>query len=261
MIFTNHAVGAPRLRTASGLIVLYFLLQAGLGLLLGIAVGVITGFMHGRDLTQAQASISAALQQPGMPAILVILTLGIAAAITLLLAHRWWPALWTKANPPGLGFSWPARPGWFALAVIAGVAAPLAGGWLTQFLARGHALTQNIAQLGENTPMALRIALVVVVTTVGPLVEETLFRGVLFSALWQKWGSAWAVVLSSLVFALIHLPGMQFQWFGLPDLLLLALLLAGLRLRSGSIWPSMLAHAINNGLAVVAWFVAVKPPG
>lgn len=260
MTFTlpNHG---PRLRVAIGLIVLYFALQAGLGLVLGLAIGVLTGSFHWRDPGQAQASISAALQQPGIPAILVILTLGIAAAITLLLAYRWWPRLWPIALPPGFGFAWPTRPVWFVLAVVAGLAAPLAGGWLTQLLAQGHKVTQDIAQLGEQTPMMLRIALVVVVTTVGPLVEETLFRGVLFSALWQKWGGGWAVLLSSLVFALIHLPGLQFQWFGVPDLLLLALILAGLRLRSRSIWPPMLAHGINNALAVVAWFVTVKPPG
>ena len=120
--------------------------------------------------------------------------------------------------------------------MIAGLAAPLAGGWLTQFLSEGHQVTQSIAELGENTPMALRIVLVVLVTTIGPLVEETLFRGVLFSALWEKWGSGLAVAVSSLVFVLIHLPGLKFQWFGLPDLFLLALILAGCgcaRVRSG----------------------------
>ncbi|MEO8994469.1 MAG: CPBP family glutamic-type intramembrane protease [Rhodanobacter sp.] len=42
---------------------------------------------------------------------------------------------------------------------------------------------------------------------------------------------------------------------------MLAAGLAWLRLRSKSIWPSVLAHGVNNLLAVLGWFIAVKPPG
>ena len=100
-----------------------------------------------------------------------------------------------------------------------------------------------------------------VVVTVGPLVEELLFRGVLLSALLRRCHVGWSVAITSLLFALIHLPGLQFQWYGLPDLALLALLLAWLRLHSGSIWPAVLAHGLNNLLAVLPWFVAIKLPG
>jgi hypothetical protein len=47
----------------------------------------------------------------------------------------------------------------------------------------------------------------------------------------------------------------------LPDLALLALLLAWLRLRSGSIWPAVLAHGLNNLLGVASWFVVVNLSG
>jgi membrane protease YdiL (CAAX protease family) len=56
------------------------------------------------------------------------------------------------------------------------------------------------------------------------------------------------------VFALAHLPSMQWQWYALPDLALLAAALSWLRLRAGSLWPAVLAHGVNNLLAVVAWF-------
>jgi len=92
-------------------------------------------------------------------------------------------------------------------------------------------------------------------------VEELLFRGVLLSALIKRVHVGWAVTGSSLLFALVHLPGLDYQWYALPNLILLALLLAGLRLRSGSIWPAVLAHGANNLLAVAAWFVAINPPG
>jgi membrane protease YdiL (CAAX protease family) len=253
---------APGLWAALGLIALYFLLQAVGSTLIALALGLVTGFVHlQQGISHAGDGIHAMLEQPGMQALLVILTLGLAAALILLLAQRRWPQLWTLARPPGFGFARPARPLLLLLAAAVGLAAPLLGGWLTQLLAHGHAVSQDIRQLGAGTPLAWRMPLVLVVVGLGPVVEELLFRGVLLSALLQRWQLGWAVAISSLMFALVHLPGLQWQWFALPDLLLLALALAWLRLRSGSIWPAVLAHGINNLLAVAGWFVAVSPPG
>jgi membrane protease YdiL (CAAX protease family) len=208
------------------------------------------------DIGHVQGELRAMLQQSGMPALLVILTLGVAAGITIMLAYRKWPSLWSMAALPGFGFTLPRRSAYFVLALAVGVAAPLLGGPLTHWLAHGRELTQDIQQLGANTPLDLRIPLALLVVSLGPLVEELLFRGVLLAALTPRWSLGWAVAISSLLFALIHLPGLQFQWYALLDLLLLAAALAWLRLRAGSIWPAVLAHGVNNLLGVLGWFVA-----
>ena len=253
---------APSLWTALGLIVLYFLLQAVGSTLLALILAVTLGFVHlTPGVTQIGNGINTMLEQPGMQALLVMLTLILAALSVLLLAQRRWPHLWSLAQPPGFGFLRPSRLLYIALAIAIGVAAPLLGAQLTQLLAHGQTVSQDIQQLGANTPLAWRIPLVLVVVGLGPVVEEFLFRGVLLSTLLQRWGAGWAMVASSLIFTLTHLPGLQWQWFGLPDLMLLALLLAWLRLRSGSIWPGVLAHGINNLLAVVAWFVVAQLSG
>lgn len=252
---------APGLGAALGLIVLYFLLQAVGSALIAWALGLATGFVHLQDMSHAGDGIHAMLERPGMQALLVMLTLGLAGTSTLLLTQRRWPQLWPLAQPPGFGFVRPARPLFLLLAAAVGLVAPLLGGWLTRLLAHGHTVTQDIQQLGAHTPLAWRIPLVLVVVSLGPVVEELLFRGVLLSALRRRWQLGWAVAISSLAFALVHLPGLQWQWFALPDLLLLALALAWLRLHSGSIWPAVLAHGINNLLAVAGWFVAVNLPG
>jgi Predicted metal-dependent membrane protease len=250
---------APGLWAAAGLIATYFVLQVVAGALFVSAVSVTTAFSHaGQDLHHA---ISAILGQPAMQALLAMLSIGIAAPLTLWLARRKWPQLWPLAQPPGFGFTLPRNLRFLALAVVAGLAAPVVGSLLTQWLAHGHTVTQDIQQLGGNTPLGLRIPLVLVVVSVGPLVEELLFRGVLLSALLQRWHAGWAVTLTSLGFALIHLPGLQYQWYALPGLALLALVLAWLRLRSGSIWPAVVAHGVNNLLAVLGWFVAINLPG
>ena len=250
---------APGLWSAAGLIATYFVLQVLVSAVAAATISLMaalqrtgSGFGH---------AVPATLEQPATQALLATLSLGIAAPLTLWLAQRRWPRLWSQAQPPGLGVAWPRRPVFFALSLAVGLTAPWLGALLTGFLAHGHAVPQDIQQLGSATPLALRIPLMLVVVSVGPLVEELLFRGVLLSALLRRLGNGWSVAISSLVFALIHLPGLDFQWYALPDLLLLALVLAWLRLRSGSIWPAVLAHGLNNLLGVAGWFVLLSLPG
>jgi hypothetical protein len=173
---------------ALGLIVFYFALQVVSGTLIVLLIGIAEGFTH---VLQGTANLHAVLRTvPAMPAITAIFTLMVSASLTLLMAYRKWPRLWSMALPPGLGFVLPARPLYFVLAIAAGLAAPVLGGLLTQLLAHGHKVSQDIQQLGGQTSSGLRIPLMLTVTSVGPLVEELLFRGVLLSALMQRWRSA-----------------------------------------------------------------------
>jgi uncharacterized protein len=76
--------------------------------------------------------------------------------------------------------------------------------------------------------------------------EEVLFRGYILSAFEKSWGIITAIVVSGIIFGLFHLQ--------LPNLLPLATLGAVFALvtwLSGSIWPAIIAHFINNGSAVV----------
>ena len=255
-------VRAPGVWTALGWITLYFLLQLAGGTLVALALAIATGSLHSwQGLLQFDDVLGAMLEQPDMQSLLAILTLAVAAIPILLLSWRRWPHLWSVARPPGFGFAAPAAARFFWLAVVVGVIAPMLGGWLTEWLAHGQTVTQNIEQLGKSASLGWRIPLALMAVSLGPLVEELLFRGVLLSALLQRRGSATAIVLSSVLFALMHLPGLNWQVFAVPNLLLLALALAWLRLRSGSIWPSVLAHGIYNLMAVVAWFVAASIGG
>ncbi len=248
----------PGLWMALGLIVLYFALQMAASLLFAVVIGFFESVSHagGKDV---RGAVEALMQQPAMQSIMVMVSLGVAAVCVFLLVRQKWPQLCFQAQPPGFGFSLPQRQSYFALAVLVGLAAPVLGGLLTQWFAQGHSVTQDIQQLGGRTPLSLRIPLVLLVISLGPVVEELLFRGVLLSALLRRWRVIPSVLITSVLFALAHLSGLQFQWFALPQLMLLALLLAWLRLRSGSIWPAVVAHGTNNLLAVAVWFVAIKP--
>ena len=257
---------APPLPFALGFVVLYFLLQAIVGALVAFALGLWFGMRAGLHHLAYNAKtigqeVQALLAQPDARAAMIMLVLCVAAGSMLWLVHRQWPRLWSLASPPGFGVTRPAQPAFYLLAILVGLAAPMLGGWLTHLLAHGHKVPQDIQRVGAEAVLPMRVALMVIVVTIGPLVEELLFRGVLLSALMRRLRVGWAVAACSLLFALVHLPDLGFLWYALPDLALLAAALAWLRLHSGSIWPAVLAHGINNLLAVAAWFLAIKPAG
>jgi len=250
-----HEARLPHLGSAIGMIALYFALQflaSGLvGIGLGFALGVSSAQPGGLE-----ARIRAVLAQPDTNAVMVILTLLVAASVTIVLVRRLWPAAWSHGAPPGLGLTLPGRPLFYLAAVLLGLALPIAGGWLTRWVAHGHEVTQDVKQIGGAASLALRLPLALVVVSLGPLVEELLFRGALLSALLRRMHAGWAIAISSLLFACVHLPDLGFLWYAVPNLALLAAALAWLRLRSGSLWPAVVAHGVNNLLAVIAWFVA-----
>ncbi|PZF72171.1 CPBP family intramembrane glutamic endopeptidase [Taibaiella soli] len=67
---------------------------------------------------------------------------------------------------------------------------------------------------------------------------------------YKKPGMFFSVAVTSLLFALIH-----FNIYGFVSILLAGVLLAMIYYLTGSIWCSMLAHLMNNGLQVVLLYV------
>lgn len=102
------------------------------------------------------------------------------------------------------------------------------------------------------------VAVVLLAVVLAPLVEEIMFRGVLYRHLregtrrWGGWLSVLAAVAASgFVFAVIHPQG----WLGVPPLMALATSFALTREWRGSLVGPMVAHAINNGVSTLMLFV------
>ncbi len=83
------------------------------------------------------------------------------------------------------------------------------------------------------------------VAVIPPICEELFFRGYLmhrFAAL----GAPLAIGLQALLFTVFHL-----DLYGLVVYLVIGVVLGILRVWSGSIWPAVALHAVNNALGVV----------
>lgn len=83
------------------------------------------------------------------------------------------------------------------------------------------------------------------ITVVGPVLEEILFRGLLFTALRQKLGFGPAAVASASIFALLH---PMIYWLPVA---VLGVILALVYEREKSLLPAIVAHSVHNGLILL----------
>lgn len=91
---------------------------------------------------------------------------------------------------------------------------------------------------------------------VAPFVEEVLFRGLLYGWLRQRMPVPVAVVVSAAIFSVAHIIPIL-----LPALFVMGLTLAIAYELSGSLWLSILLHAMHNALtvAIVFMVLAIDP--
>ena len=101
--------------------------------------------------------------------------------------------------------------------------------------------------LGADRSTAALIAVTVVVTVCAPLAEEFFFRGYFFGALRRK-GLWFAALFTGLAFGLVHVFGSPIAF--IVPLALLGTLLCLLRERTGSLYPGIALHCINNAAAM-----------
>jgi len=104
-----------------------------------------------------------------------------------------------------------------------------------------------LEQLGAEQSTLLLVLSAGLTCVIAPICEEFLFRGFIFSAL-RNWRGAWpAALITGLVFGAVHLGSAP-----AADLVPLAGLGFGLCLLygyTGSLYPCIVAHSLNNSLA------------
>jgi membrane protease YdiL (CAAX protease family) len=114
-----------------------------------------------------------------------------------------------------------------------------------------------------NSSLKARFATAFLAFATAPLVEELIFRGVLYPALQRAIGMAGAVAIVTVLFAGIHV----FQYYDnfavVGVITMLSLSLTLLRARTGRLLPSFVLHLVFNGIQaaylIVQPFLA-KPP-
>jgi membrane protease YdiL (CAAX protease family) len=103
-----------------------------------------------------------------------------------------------------------------------------------------------LLEMGRSTELWVRVAIVVAAVIVAPVFEELLFRGLLQTSLRKISASPMvAILLASIVFALIHSP-----WQA-PPIFVLSVLIGAVYEISRNLWSAIVMHAAFNAAAIV----------
>jgi uncharacterized protein len=107
--------------------------------------------------------------------------------------------------------------------------------------------TELLRDLGVRESTVALVAAMVMVCVVAPVVEEFFFRGFFFTAL-RNWKGMWpAAILTGVVFGAIHVGSSPAG--ALVPLAVLGFGLCLLYAKTGSLYPCIAVHAINNSIA------------
>ncbi len=83
------------------------------------------------------------------------------------------------------------------------------------------------------------------VAVLAPLAEEIVFRGIILNML-RRFGDCFALLISSLLFAFVHMNLVQ-----IPNAFIMGLVIGYFTLCTGSLWTGVCIHVLNNSLVLL----------
>jgi len=93
---------------------------------------------------------------------------------------------------------------------------------------------------------------------IAPVVEEVVFRGLVFAIIERTVGLKVAVLTTAILFAGLHVPEYWHAWNHLLMILLVGLVFSLARAASGSLTPSIILHVGYNSLIMIGVFMSTK---
>ena len=150
----------------------------------------------------------------------------------------------------------PADRGWYRLAVAVGLACVPAVALINyalQELTGGPVDNPQLEALApEGFSWTSLAAMLLLVGVLVPFIEEVIFRGLVLGWLRKHLRFVYAAPISALLFSVVH---------GIPDLMpalaVMGLVLAAMKERSGSLWPSIIVHGVFNALMTITYYTAL----
>jgi uncharacterized protein len=92
-------------------------------------------------------------------------------------------------------------------------------------------------------------------TFTAPLVEEVVYRGILYSAFQRTFGVTIAVISVTLLFAVVHVPQYYPSYSTIFLLTVLSLILTLIRVRTDNLLPCIILHTIFNAIQSAALII------
>lgn len=233
-----------------GSIVLLF----GMSLISAVIITLILYSRHG-NLTNDQ--LIKLMTTDKTAVLLQVIAVIPAHLLTLLLA---WAVVTNMGKRPfwrTLGWTWGRGFGvWMSIGLA--VLLLVFGGLLTKYY--GGEPTDIDQIINSSTASRFVLAFLAVVTA--PLVEEIIYRGILYSALQRAIGVAWSVVAVTILFAAVHVAQYYNNISVIAAIGVLSLSLTLVRAYTKSLLPCFVIHIVFNGiqsLYIVLYPYVTKP--
>ena len=173
--------------------------------------------------------------------------------VALLFAFRRWP---TSLRDLGLTrLPWRTAVGWTVTAIV---------GWYAFAVLYALLLTPGGEQdtldaIGANRATGLLVLATVLIVLVAPFAEEIFFRGLCYRALRNRFSRWSAAAIVGGVFGAIHYTGPDTLPLLVP-LAVLGALFCLLYERTGSLYPAIALHIVNNAIALGATAEGAEAP-
>ena len=132
--------------------------------------------------------------------------------------------------------------------VAMGLTVAVAGDFITELLGNNLQMIgmRNNVDLNAHSSTPLNNILTVIsIAIIPPLSEEFLFRGIVLGKL-RRFGDGFAIVLSSALFALLHMNIVQ-----IPFAFVVGLVMAFVTVKTNSLLPAILIHFANNFRSII----------
>jgi len=185
------------------------------------------------------------------PTILLVQLVSTMAAHAITLAVCWAVVTRFGSRPfwSSLGWTWGRHRIWywvvFSACVMLGI--QILSQVLIRFLPEKESPFDQLLKSSQQ----VRIAVAILAVFTAPVVEEVVYRGVLFSSL-RKWiGLVPTVVAVTVTFAGVHVFQNRGAWVSITGLAVLSLALTIVRARTKSVLPCVFIHTLNNAFASV----------
>ena len=123
--------------------------------------------------------------------------------------------------------------------------------WMKALEESAEAATKTLLDVDTIGGLLFNLVVIALIPAIG---EELTFRGVLQQSLTRGMKNPHiAIILSAAIFSFIH-----FQFYGFLPRMFLGILLGYMFYITNSLWTSMLMHFLNNGCAVLVYYLNNK---
>ena len=126
-------------------------------------------------------------------------------------------------------------------------------------------MIENLLPMPKDTPFEKLFErprdaylLAIIAVSLGPLVEELFFRGFFYPVLARRWGIGWAIFLTALPFALMHMPQYGWAWGALLVIFIVGVVCGAVRAVTKSVGASFLVHVGYNGTQMLIALFATR---